>query len=368
MTRLFKLRDITIYKDTQYYCGPGPSSVLLPDGRILVAFRRARDWTSEGVIAHGFPSTDACLTCSDDEGCSWSKPVVFTAGNITNQNLLRLPNGVLLCLTQRGELVPLKVYEKWKDQKPFHYNEAFGWAHASFGVQVMRSFDDGLPWEGPFFISPVPDIDPIFPDWPSPSGLRASPITLQDGAVGVAVYGLRGGKRKSGNVWFMTSTDFGETWIPRGRIADDPDGTHYPNETSVYQCESGKLVAFMRIENTSERLLCTSESHDSGVNWSPWQPQNIKGHPFQAARLSTGQVLLAYGYRHTPMGVRACLLDANCDNLDTTQELILRDDGGSFDLGYPHVLPLPGGKALITYYHNVDNGLRFVTGSLVEVK
>jgi|GEM_PF-2603088 hypothetical protein len=83
----------------------------------MVAFRRACDWTTGDVIAHGFPSTEACLIWSDDLGQSWSEPRIFTAGNITNQNLLSLPNGPLILLTQRGEMVPLKIYDKWKDQK-----------------------------------------------------------------------------------------------------------------------------------------------------------------------------------------------------------------------------------------------------------
>jgi hypothetical protein len=161
--------------------------VLLPNDRIMVAFRRACDWTTGDVIAHGFSSTEACLTWSDDLGQSWSEPRIFTAGNITNQNLLSLPNGPLILLTQRGEMVPLKIYDKWKDQKPFHYDPHFGWAYASYGVQAVRSFNNGFTWEAPVPISPIPDIEPVFPGWPSPAGLGASPILLQDGEIRIFV-------------------------------------------------------------------------------------------------------------------------------------------------------------------------------------
>jgi sialidase-1 len=368
MAGLRKIRDLTIYRDKRYYCGPGPSAVLLPEGRIMVACRRALSWTEEGVFAHGFPSTEACLLDSDDGGVTWSSPRVFSCGNITNQNLALLRDGTLLCLTQRGEVVPLKVYERLKEKKPMQLDPHFGWAYASHGVQVLRSMDGGVSWEGPFYISPIPRIEAVLPGWPSPAGLRASPIELHQGGVGVAVYGLRGVQRRDASVWFMVSSDKGSTWQPRGCIVDQPDKQIYPNETGVYQCNSGKLVAFVRVENHSEGMLYTSSSLDGGHNWSPLERQPIKGHPFQAARLADGRVLLAYGYRHQPMGVRACLLDAECKDFDRAEEIVLRDDGDSFDLGYPHVLPLPDGTALVTYYHNTADGVRYVAGSVVAAE
>ncbi len=163
MPQIEKVRDIVIYRDDRYYCGPGPSAVRLPDGNIMAAFRRAHNWVSEGIYAHGFPSTEACLTLSADNGKTWSTPRIFTAGNITNQNLTLLPDGTLLCLSHRGELVPLKVYERLKDTFRFNVDKDFGWVYASHGVQVMRSTDGGLTWEGPFFVSPIPDAQPLLP-------------------------------------------------------------------------------------------------------------------------------------------------------------------------------------------------------------
>ena len=98
----------------------------------------------------------------------------------------------------------------------------------------------------------------------------------------------------------MASDDGGRSWTPRGRITNDPEGNHYYNETAVYQCESGKLVAFMRVEQDPDRRSHTSVSHDRGRTWSPVGQERIKGYPFQAARLRSGRVMLAYGYRFDP--------------------------------------------------------------------
>ncbi|MBT5873009.1 MAG: exo-alpha-sialidase [Candidatus Latescibacteria bacterium] len=368
MSKLTKIRDMVIYLDDRYYCGPGPSAVQFPDGRIAVAFRRAYNWATEGIHAHGFPSTEACLITTEDNGRTWWPPRVFYSGNITNQNLTMLPDGTLICLSHRGELIPHKVYERLKDTRRFYHDPHFGWIYASHGIQVMRSLDTGQTWEGPYYVSPVPGTEPILPGWPSPAGLRASAIALNDGSVGVAVYGLIGTNPNASNVWFMTSADRGATWEPRGRIANDPEGINYYNETAVYQGEDGKLIAFMRVEQDRDDRLHTSVSYNAGKTWSSPKRERLKGHPYQAVRLPSGNVLLVYGYRHEPRGIRACLLEPECDNIDDADEVILRDDGGSFDLGYPHALTLRDGTVLVTYYYNIGDGVRHIAGTIIEEK
>ncbi|MSP13193.1 MAG: exo-alpha-sialidase [Chloroflexi bacterium] len=365
MSKLVKLRDLLIYQDERYYCGPGPSAVQLPDGAIMVAFRRAFNWAPYGFYSHGWPSTEACLTTSADGGQSWSTPRIFTAGNITNQNLTRLADGTLVCLTQRAECVPLPLYERLKDSKWFFQDTTFGWVLASHGVQSMWSRDGGILWEGPSFLSPIPDVEPILPGWPSPAGLRASAIPLTDGTLGIAIYGHLGQEWTATNLWFMVSPDRGQTWQARGRIAHDPEARFYYNETCVYQCASSKLVAFLRVEKDPEHRLYTATSTDLGATWSPPRPENVRGHPYQAARLASGRVLLAYGYRYAPMGVRARLLDPECSDIAGAAEIVLRDDGGMMDLGYPHVLPLADGTALVSYYHNIGGGTRHIAASIV---
>ncbi|WP_316814385.1 hypothetical protein [Pedobacter heparinus] len=47
------------------------------------------------------------------------------------------------------------------------------------------------------------------------------------------------------------------------------------------------------------------------------------------------RVLLTYGYRHQPYGIRAKILNAECTDFKTAVEVVLRTDGGGGDLGYP---------------------------------
>jgi len=78
-------------------------------------------------------------------------------------------------------------------------------------------------------------------------------------------------------------------------------------------------------------------------------------------------VLLVYGYRHQPFGVRARVLDPECENVTGAPEIILRDDGGNGDLGYPWVTLLTKKRALVVYYFNKADGLRHIAGTILAL-
>jgi hypothetical protein len=72
-----------------------------------------------------------------------------------------------------------------------------------------------------------------------------------------------------------------------------------------------------------------------------------------------------YGYRHKPYGIRARILDAECTNAATAEEIVLRDDGGSGDIGYPWAAMMKDGRALVAYYLNQDDGTRHIAGTIL---
>jgi len=67
-------------------------------------------------------------------------------------------------------------------------------------------------------------------------------------------------------------------------------------------------------------------------------------------RLEDGRIALTYGYRGTPYGIRARI---STDKGQTWgDEIILRDDGGGWDLGYPRTVQRTDGKCVTAYYFN----------------
>ncbi|MFN5560739.1 MAG: exo-alpha-sialidase, partial [Opitutaceae bacterium] len=92
------------------------------------------------------------------------------------------------------------------------------------------------------------------------------------------------------------------------------------------------------------------------------------GHPLHALRLPDNRVLLTYGYRHKPYGIRARVLNAECTDFASAPEMILRDDGGTTDLGYPWSAMIDERRVLVVYYFNRENGRRHIAGSILELR
>src|SRR5262249_31437887 len=111
-----------------------------------------------------------------------------------------------------------------------------------------------------------------------------------------------------------------------------------------------------------------ARSTNHGKSFLPWQDAGFQGHPHYALRLPDQRVLLIYGYRHPPFGVRARVLRPECDDATTAQEIVLRDDGGSADLGYPWAVMLSKDRVLVVYYFNQNEGPRYIAGTLLGLQ
>jgi hypothetical protein len=67
-------------------------------------------------------------------------------------------------------------------------------------------------------------------------------------------------------------------------------------------------------------------------------------------RMRDGRLAVAYGYRSYPLGMRAKISED--DGKTWSEEIVLRDDGGTWDLGYPRMVQRNDGKLVTIYYFN----------------
>ena len=111
-----------------------------------------------------------------------------------------------------------------------------------------------------------------------------------------------------------------------------------------------------------------ARSTDHGKSFYRWEDSGFQGHPHYALRLPDRRVLLVYGYRHAPCGVRARVLEPECTNFATAEEIVLRDDGGNGDLGYPWAVMLYKNRALVVYYFNQGDGTRYIAGTVLAIE
>ena len=117
----------------------------------------------------------------------------------------------------------------------------------------------------------------------------------------------------------------------------------------------GRIIASVRCQRDPTSILWTEifASDDGGRTWRFLSRVNDWGAPGDLARMRDGRIACVYGYRLPPFGLRARLSED--DGRTWGREIVLRDDGGSWDLGYPRVIEHEAGRLLCVYYMNLAN-------------
>jgi sialidase-1 len=359
---LRKVKDIVVYQDDKFYSA-FPSVVRRPDGELLVAFRRApeRRLLGEKNYSHTDPNSYLVLVRSRDGGQTWSRePELVYAhpfGGSQDPCLVQLRDGTLVC-TSYGWALLNPEYAAQLAESLRHGNFAF------LGGWVLRSRNGGHSWQGPFVPPHVgADATPDIFGQPVSAYNRGALCEGRDGRLYWVVAANGSTPPRHPETHLLVSTDQGETWKYSSPVAADPKVTF--NETSLYETPKGDLIAFLRTEGFNDHTV-VARSTDHGRSFQPWQDAGFQGHPHHALRLPDQRVLLVYGYRHAPFGIRARVLDPECTNFATAAEIVLRDDGGNGDLGYPWATMVSKQRALVVYYFNRANGTRSIAGTLLE--
>jgi hypothetical protein len=342
--------------------------VQIGGGELLVAFRRAPDRRTTNprhMIDHEkhLDSNSYLVTVrSQDGGATWtSEPELMYAhplGGSQDPCMVRLGDGTIIC-TSYGWL---QLDPEVADRFPRAYVNT---NYAFLGGFLLRSADSGKTWQGPIIPPPLPD-DPMQDSFgrPLPTFNRGALCEGRDGRLYWVVSEIHSGATAT---HLMVSDDRGQTWKHSSVVARDSKITF--NETSLCETAGGDLVAFMRTGDALDDHIAVARSRDLGRSFEPWQDTGVQGHPMHAIRMVDGSVLLVFGYRHLPgVGIRARLLDPECTDIASAEELVLRDDGGTGDLGYPWAVAVPDNRALVVYYFNDDDdGPRYIAGTMIEI-
>jgi hypothetical protein len=362
--KLRQVKDLVIYQQERYYAA-FPSIVTRPTGELILAFRRSpeRAFVRDGRGSHADPNSYLVLVRSKDNASSWTTdPELIHAhawGGSQDPCMVQLHDGSIVCSSYAWYIQRNKNFVA-PPQTMRTGDFIF------MGGYLMRSEDGGQSWEGPIIPPAVPGIETkdVFSN-PCPAYNRGAMCEGADKKLYWAVAAAGSLKPSRTENHLMVSGDGGRTWEYRCPVAQDEKVTF--NETSLIETASGQLVAFMRTAQFNDHTAI-ARSTDGGKSFAPWEDAGFQGHPHYALRLPNDQVLLIYGYRHKPYGIRARLLDPECRNVAEATEMILRDDGGSSDLGYPWATIMADGRILVVYYFNKDNGLRHIAGTILAIE
>lgn len=134
---------------------------------------------------------------------------------------------------------------------------------------------------------------------------------------------------------------------------------------STVRGSKDQLISAMRRRHDNHRedrsnsqcWIDVYHSQDTGRSWQflskVADTGDWNGNPPSLVRLKDGRLCVAYGYRRTPFGIRAKLSDD--DGQIWGAEIILRDNGRTWDLGYPRIVQRPDGKLVTIYYYTTDH-------------
>ncbi|TBL79582.1 exo-alpha-sialidase [Paenibacillus thalictri] len=135
----------------------------------------------------------------------------------------------------------------------------------------------------------------------------------------------------------------------------------------------GTIVVAVRCKSSMEGAWSeVYVSEDGGFTWRLRSRINEHGDTVHLTLLQDGRLLAVYGYRIPPFGIRAKISED--EGRTWGPELILRDDGGSKDLGYPRTVEVRPGEVLATYYFNrkddpiqMNGGVRYIGGTILKL-
>lgn len=359
-----KVKDIIIYDDTTYHSA-FPSVVRLADGEFYTAFRRApnRKIFGESKNYHVDPNS-YLVGVRSGNGENWEQEPelihAFTLGGSQDPCMLQLRNGNLLCMSYAWVFVRPDGVPELK--KPFTENLEGAIFHGGYG---LRSSNGGKDWKGPFFPPSIPtEIRYNALGEPLPAYNRGALYEGKDGRIFWVVAASTNDSPQT-STHLLISEDQGYNWKYSCPVAMDDQVTF--NETSIYETPKGDLVAFLRTANYKDQA-CIARSTDGGKSFQPWKSMGFQGHPLHALRLPDKRVLLVYGYRHKPMGIRARILNPECTDFASATEIILREDGGNSDLGYPWSVQLDEKRVLVVYYYNTQDKPQHIAGTILEIE
>lgn len=362
--QLVKEKDVVIYSDDQFHAA-FPSVVRRPDGELIVAFRRAPDRKvfGEKGTSHTDPNSYLVEVRSTDNGETWTKnPKLILAhpfGGSQDPCMIQLADDSILC-TSYGWALPRD--DAWKSFGKIARAGEFNF----FGGYLVRSTDGGATWSDPIVPLTIPteETRTAFNE-PLPAYNRGGLYQGKSGrifwAIASSVQGDTTGRTENHLIY---SDDGGLNWTYGAPIAQDPKVVF--NEASIYETPKGDLVVFIRTEGFNDHTVI-ARSTDGGKSFT-WEDAGFQGHPHYPLQLPDGRVLLVYGYRHNPMGVRARILNPECTDFKEAPEIVIRDDGGDSDLGYPWAIMMADGRVLVCYYHNIASGTKHIAGTILRLE
>ena len=343
----------------------GDGELLQQVTAIGTRYRNSDDISHDNLGREGLGTKSVTLR-SRDYGRTWQEPV-FNMMNNADKSQVKVKT--------IGDLQPINFLDK----NILIANSSPGFGTPAGKTQVRVSKDRGHTWG--------PPIDVSNDGLHSLSGMN-SVLVRPDGTAMIwlmevdkngwnrhpCLYAVNPGGTDFHFMTFITKKE-----DPKGEADGDWQSTFrfgghrwfYPRG---YMLPSGRMLCVLRSQRDPRGIMWTEvyASDDGGRTWGFLSRVNDFGSPGSLVRLPDGRLVMVYGYRLAPQGIRAAVSED--EGKTWGPELIVRDDGGSWDLGYPNAWVTNDGKVGVLYYFNskddkiqANGGVRHICRSIFSV-
>lgn len=199
------------------------------------------------------------------------------------------------------------------------------------------SIDRGHSWQGPYRV-------PNF----GQKGIAGRTDYLINGPRDMTVF-LTAAKSNGheGRVICVRTRDGAKSWNFVSYVTPEPQGRDHAIMPSSVRLSPQTIVTAVRYRNWIDLY----RSDDGGQTWKyVSRVATDIDNPPSLVHLKDGRLAITYGRRIAPFGIRARI---SSDQGQTWgDEIILRSDGGCWDLGYTRSVQRPDGKIVTVYYFN----------------
>jgi hypothetical protein len=347
-----------------YYCGLWQTA----DGSIVAGFKRVPTSYSQYADVDHTNLTrnmgEIVVIRSTDNGKSWDPRTIVPVFDMAIKTEADLPGG--------------KAAD-WSDLPPLDFRNRDtllmgGGIPALFAPNakgwIRASTDGGRSWRP----------HKLLPNWDFPSVSMPGSSMYSLRPDGVMLFGIHTNAPGAlGPRPIVYASPDGVQFLYLGSMVDEaprspfyPGGSPFAAAPHFYPrpivLQDGRVISALRYQRDARYVIWSEvhESLDGGRTWRWLSRINDWGAPADLVPMRDGRIAAVYGYRNPPNpGIRYRISEDGGRRWGT--EMILRDDAGSWDLGYPRVIEIAPGTLLTTYYINLRNEKINVNGGVRHI-